>query len=209
MENFQTNADERCDMPRIAAASIEEHVRIQSGKILDAANDLFRKHGYRRTDIGDIGEAIGLARNSLYRYFPNKDHILLACVWRDMQPFLERMQELVNETGDPIEQLETWLDLQLDIATSPAHATMEMISEIRSESPELQREIHRLHQAPNAVLRGALTQLMPGSQPDIALLADLIGGLVQAASLHAMQNGNAAAVKPKLRTAVHKLLDQE
>ena len=208
MGNFRPQTDGRCDMPRIAAENIEEHVRIQSEKILDAASDLFRKNGYRRTDIGDIGEAIGLARNSLYRYFPNKDHILLACVWRDMEPFLEQMQELVNETGDPIEQLETWLDLQLDIATSPAHATMEMISEIRSGSPELHREIQRLHQAPNAIVRETLIRLMPGSPSDIAFCADLIGGLVQSASLHAMQNGNAAEVKPKLRSAVRKLLDQ-
>ena len=118
-------------MPRIAAENIKEHVRMQSEKILDAANDLFRNNGYHHTDIGDIGSAIGLARNSLYRYFPNKDHILLACVWRDMEPFFEQMQKLAEETGDPLEQLETWLDLQIDIATSPAHATIEMISEIK------------------------------------------------------------------------------
>ena len=168
---------------------------------------MFRKRGYRCTDIGDIGAAIGLARNSLYRYFPNKDHILLACVWRDMQPFLEQMQTLADKTDDPIEQLESWLDLQLDIATSPAHATMEMISEIRSESPELRREVRRLHEAPNAIVRSALIQLMPQNRSDVALFTDLISGLVQSASLHAMQHGNATAVKSKLRIAVRKLLD--
>ena len=196
-------------MPRIAAANIKEHVRIQSEKILDAANVLFRNNGYHHTDIGDIGSAIGLARNSLYRYFPNKDHILLACVWRDMEPFLEQMQKLAEETDDPLEQLETWIDLQIDIATSPAHATIEMISEIRSESPALRHEILRLHQAPNSIMQAVLTRLMPGKKFGVAFFADLISGLVQSASLHAMQNGNAAAVKPKLRDAVRKLLDQD
>ena len=58
-------------------------------------------------------------------------------------------------------------------------------------------------------MQAALTRLMPGKKFGIALFADLIGGLVQSASLHAMQNGNAAAVKPKLRDAVRKLLDQD
>ena len=107
------------------------------------------------------------------------------------------------------EQLETWLDLQLDIATSPAHATIEMISEIRSESPALRREIQRLHQAPNTIMQAVLTRLMAGKEFDIALFADLVSGLAQSASLHAMQNGNAAVVKPKLRAAVRKLLDQD
>ena len=72
----------------------------------------------------------------------------------------------------------------------------------------MRREIRRLHEAPNAIVRSALNQLMPQNRSDIALFTDLIGGLVQSASLHAMQHGNATAVKSKLRIAVRKLLDQ-
>jgi AcrR family transcriptional regulator len=81
-------------MPRIEAANIEEHVRLQTGRILTAATQLFRDLGYRGTDMEDIAQAVGLARNSLYRYYPNKDHILLACVLRDMVPFVEELQSL-------------------------------------------------------------------------------------------------------------------
>lgn len=79
-------------MPRIEAANIEEHVRRQTGRIRSAATQLFRDLGYRGTDMEDIAQAVGLARNSLYRYYPNKDHILLACVLRDMVPFVEELK---------------------------------------------------------------------------------------------------------------------
>ena len=114
-------------MPRIEAAKIEEHVRLQTGRILAAATQLFRELGYRGTDMEDIAQAVGLARNSLYRYYPNKDHILLACVLRDMVPFVEELKSLEVRYPDPLPRISAWLDTQIEIATSPAHATMELM----------------------------------------------------------------------------------
>ena len=42
--------------------------------------------------------------------------------------------------------------MSIDIATSPAHATLELISEIQEASPELRQQVMQLHQAPNNVL---------------------------------------------------------
>ena len=58
-------------MPRIAAANIDEHVRIQNARLTVAAKRLFARQGFASTDMGQIAAAIGLARNSLYRYYPS------------------------------------------------------------------------------------------------------------------------------------------
>ena len=152
-------------MPRIEAANIEEHVRLQTGRILSAATQLFRELGYRGTDMEDIAQAVGLARNSLYRYYPNKDHILLACVLRDMVPFVEELKSLEARYPDPLPRIGAWLDTQIEIATSPAHATMELMGEIREAAPELRKQIIALHSLPNAVLEGAVTELAQGQTP--------------------------------------------
>jgi AcrR family transcriptional regulator len=81
-------------VPKISAANIEEHIRVQDGRILDAARALFSANGYRGTDMGDIAKAMGLARNSLYRYYSNKDHILVAVMQRDMIPYVARNRAL-------------------------------------------------------------------------------------------------------------------
>ncbi len=81
-------------MPRIAAASIDEHVRIQNERIRVAARQLFSRQGFTATDMGQIASAMGLARNSLYRYYSNKDHILLACIREDMEPHLQQLESL-------------------------------------------------------------------------------------------------------------------
>lgn len=194
-------------MPRIEAASIEEHVRLQTERILDAATRLFRERGYRNTDLEDIAAAVGLARNSLYRYYPGKDHILVACVQRDMVPFIDELAGLVGRYPDPRERIGAWLDAQIDIATSPAHATLEMMAEIRQAGPGLQAELKALHALPNRVIEAAVAEVLRGQRREVRLVTALIGGLVEAAARQAMGTTGRGLVKRELRRAVAGLLD--
>ncbi len=194
-------------MPRIEAASIEEHVKAQTARILDAATELFRTNGYRKTDMDDIARAVGLARNSLYRYYRNKDFILLACVERDMGAYVEQMRSLADLHPDPVERIGAWLDMQIDIATSPAHATLEHIAEIRSDAPELRAKLMELHEAPAAVLQGSIGEILRGKRRDAGLVAALIRGMVEAAAGQAMRLESSTAVKRELRRSVERVLE--
>lgn len=194
-------------MPRIDAASIEEHVRAQTARILDAATSLFQERGYRKTDLDDIARAVGLARNSLYRYYRNKDFILLACVERDMGAFVARMRGLESEYPDPVERIGAWLDMQMDMATSPAHATMEFMAEIRTDAPELRKRLMELHDAPGNVLEGAVAEIVRGKRRDAGLIIALIKGMVEAAAGHAIRRENTTAVKRELRRAVGRVIE--
>ncbi len=194
-------------MPRIEAASIEEHVKAQTARILASATELFRTHGYRKTDMDDIARSVGLARNSLYRYYRNKDFILLACVERDMGAYIEQMRSLGTLHPDPVERIGAWLDMQIDIATSPAHATLEHIAEIRSDAPELRKQLMVLHEAPAAVLEGTIGEILRGKRRDTGLIAALIRGMVEAAAGQAMRRDSTVAVKRELRRAVERVLE--
>lgn len=194
-------------MPRIDAASIEEHVRLQTARILDAATALFRERGYGKTDMDDIAHAVGLARNSLYRYYKNKDFILLACVERDMGAFVERMRTLDSLYPDPVQRIGAWLDMQMDMATSPAHATMELMAEIRTDAPELRKRLVELHDAPGNVLQGTVAEIARGKRRDTGLIIALIKGMVEAAAGQAMRRENKMAVKRELRRAVERVIE--
>lgn len=194
-------------MPRIDAASIEEHVQAQTARILDAATRLFQERGYRKTDMDEIAQAVGLARNSLYRYYRNKDFILLACVERDMGAFVARMRGLDSLHADPADRIGAWLDMQMDMATSPAHATLDMMAEIRTHAPELRKRLMELHDAPAAVLEGAVTEVVRGKRRDPALIVAMIKGMVEAAACQAMRRDNKAAIKRELRRAVDRVVE--
>jgi AcrR family transcriptional regulator len=193
-------------MPRIAAPTIDEHVRRQSARVLAAASVLFRRKGFRRTDMSDIAAEVGLARNSLYRYYPNKEHILVACVQRDMEPFVQRIESLEATFADPCARVDAWIDMAIDMATSPAHATLELMSEIREADPELRRQIVLLHRMPNAVLEKAVRGALGRQQRDPVLLTEMIAGMVQSGAAQAIRRSSQATVKRELKSAAARLL---
>jgi AcrR family transcriptional regulator len=193
-------------VPRIEAPTIQEHVRLQTERLLDAASVLFRKQGLHGTDMADIAAVVGLARNSIYRYYPNKEHILVACVQRDMAPFVARIRGLESAHPDPRARIDAWIDTSIDIATSPAHATLELIHEIQEASPELRQQIMQLHQSPNAVLENAVRAVLGRQRRDATLLTAMIAGMVQSGAAQAIRRGAQVAVKRELKSAVARLL---
>ena len=64
-------------MPKIKAAASRNTSPSRSRPSSPRAIRLFLERGYENVTLGDIAVGIGLARNSLYRYFPDKAHILL------------------------------------------------------------------------------------------------------------------------------------
>ena len=195
-------------MPRIAAASIDEHVRLQTLRITAAARRVFATKGFHATDMADIAAKVGLARNSLYRYFSNKDALLVACVREDMEPHLNRLVALTDDYPEPVPRIIAWVNLQFDMAVGPAHATMELMSEVRNASKGLKQEIGRLHRLPNESLAQALGELA-SAQTDVDGRAAMIGGMVVAVTGYALTkdaNGQ-ALVRADLLAAVKKIID--
>jgi AcrR family transcriptional regulator len=194
-------------MPRIAAASIDEHVRLQTSRITAAARRIFATKGFHATDMADIAGEVGLARNSLYRYFSNKDTLLVACIQGDMEPHLDRLVALVDDYPEPALRIIAWVNLQFDMAVGPAHATMELISEVRNASNGLKQEIGRLHRLPNESLAQALGQLA-SANTDVDGRAAMIGGMVVAATGYALTKDAAGQelVRVDLLAAVKKII---
>ncbi|MEV4642010.1 TetR family transcriptional regulator [Actinoplanes sp. NPDC049548] len=56
----------------------EERARDRRQTILDAAAALFAERGFSDTSMADIVEASGVATGTVYRYFANKDAVVMA-----------------------------------------------------------------------------------------------------------------------------------
>lgn len=194
-------------MPRIAAPSIDEHVQRQTARITAAARKSFARHGFRRTDMAAIAAEVGLARNSLYRYFPNKDSILLACIEEDMAPYLEWLDSLSEQVPEARERVLAWVDAQFELATGPSHVTMEFMAEVDNSGVELTRRVSALHTAPNRVLQQALAEL-PAYRAHARLHAAMIGNMVIAATREAQGKKKAEqlAIQQELVRVVRGLL---
>jgi AcrR family transcriptional regulator len=71
------------------AATAAEVRPTTPSRILDAAFASVRDFGVSRTTVEDVAQRAGLSRQTVYRYFPSKDHLVLALVLREEEKFID------------------------------------------------------------------------------------------------------------------------
>jgi TetR/AcrR family transcriptional regulator, regulator of mycofactocin system len=70
--------------------------------IANVAIDMFAARGFDEVSVDDVAEAAGIARRTLFRYYPSKN----ALPWGDFDVHLDHMRDLLNELDPdvPVEQ---------------------------------------------------------------------------------------------------------
>ena len=70
--------------------------------ILDAALEVFARHGYRGASIDDIAGAAGVSKALIYEHFPSKRHLHAALLERHVGELFERLVEsaATSEPGE-------------------------------------------------------------------------------------------------------------
>jgi AcrR family transcriptional regulator len=133
-------------MPRIAADTVAEHVAQQEAAVVDAAARLFGERGVAKVSLADIAAEVGLKRNSLYRYFPDKGHLLAAWFRLELAPLQEQSAAIAAAQEPASVRLHRWLELQLDYLTAPEHQAMtDAFAESALLSDEVRADIGRGH----------------------------------------------------------------
>lgn len=197
-------------MPRINAPTVAAHVAEQEAAVLAAAVDLFIERGYENVTLADIAARIGLARNSLYRYFPDKAHMLLRWFDQEMPRQIERTTEILSRPGTPEERILAWAVDQLEYARQPEHQLIVRIGVLLPELDSQDRaRLDAAHQRMSQPLRAVLHDA--GIDPDSQdLVADMIQSLVVAVERRhrrASDDATASTDLAYLRHAVRGILD--
>ena len=78
-------------------ASDEEAI----ARILDAVDDVVAEHG-AALRVADVARRLGVTRQTVYRYFPNADALLMASSMRAVNGFLDQVVNQVRGVTDPV-----------------------------------------------------------------------------------------------------------
>jgi AcrR family transcriptional regulator len=73
--------------------------------ILAAATEVFADRGYASTDVQEIADRLGIAKGTIYHYFPSKEQLFLASVDRGMAGLSQAISEGFDPKTDPIKQI--------------------------------------------------------------------------------------------------------
>jgi AcrR family transcriptional regulator len=195
-------------VPRITAGSVAEHVAHQEQAVFDAAIELFTEHGYSAVTLGDIAKKVGLARNSLYRYFPTRAAILLRWYANEMPTQIQRSLDLLTGDDPPAARIDRWAAAQIDYAHQPEHRLIAALGEAASDLDTTARtELAASHERLLAPFHAALADAGLGG-PELTATADLIWNAVLTQVRRELDTGTDPIGRAVLTRCIHALVDQ-
>ncbi|MCX2946813.1 TetR/AcrR family transcriptional regulator [Lentzea sp. NEAU-D7] len=88
-------------MPRIRAATIEEHHERVWADLTEAVRRLLLERDYDSITMGHIAAEAGLARNTLYNYAADKRTLVLELARRASRPLTEQVSAIAARSREP------------------------------------------------------------------------------------------------------------
>ena len=104
--------------------------------ILDAALDVFSRHGFRGATVDQIANAAGLSKPNLLYYFKTKEAIHNALLAGLLDSWPDPLRTL-DPDGDPIEEIISYTLRKLDMARSLPRESRLFANEIVQGAPRI------------------------------------------------------------------------
>ncbi len=133
--------------------------RLKFNRILDAANRLFERHGYRKTNIGDIAKEAGIAKGTVYLYFKSKADLLVHTIVQEKKNYLEEMAAIFDESLSPIASLKSYIRTSITLSRK-----MPLTSRLLKGDHEIALVLSELDS----------DLLDPDNQMEVSLVADMV-----------------------------------
>jgi AcrR family transcriptional regulator len=74
-------------------------------RILAAAERCIDRHGIRKTTMDDVASEVGLSRPSVYRYFADRDDLLIELITRHTRALLDRAHKSISRQSNLPDQI--------------------------------------------------------------------------------------------------------
>ncbi|NUH66393.1 TetR family transcriptional regulator C-terminal domain-containing protein [Sulfitobacter sp. S0837] len=125
-------------------SSVKKPSRIQLRNrrvILDAALEVFSKHGYRGATLDQIAAEAGLSKPNILYYFDGKEDIHVTLLSQLMDTWLDPLVAL-DPNGDPRREILDYIDRKLKMAVELPRESRLFANEILQGAPRISPELH-------------------------------------------------------------------
>ena len=103
-------------------------------EITQAALDVFSQKGYAGTSVDEIAAAAGIAKGTVYEYFPSKDQLYIAALMVFVEEFENAMADRLASVDDPFLRLIEYISLSVDFASQENAAAVRTMFDILQQS---------------------------------------------------------------------------
>lgn len=125
------------------AAKTQRRTRIQEEKeeqILEAALDVFSRHGFRGATIDEIAEVAGMSKPNLLYYFRTKEAMHRALIERVLDTWLDPLREFDAE-GNPEAEIRSYIRRKLEMARDFPRESRLFANEVLRGAPLIEDEL--------------------------------------------------------------------
>ncbi len=117
--------------------SDDDRDRIRA-ELVEAGRDLFARHGFDRTRVRDVTEAVGIGTSTFYQFFDAKEDLYLAVLLVERDRIHDRLDAAAREADTPRAEAETVLRTMFaEVRSSPLTRRLFVDGEIRLVEAQL------------------------------------------------------------------------
>jgi AcrR family transcriptional regulator len=137
--------------------------------ILGKAARIFAEKSYHSSSMRDISRATGVSLSGLYHYCKSKEELLFLIQENCFGRVLERLQERLGDTADPVERLRVFIENHLAFFASNM-AEMKVLShEAESLQGQMREDVSLVKQKYTKLARSILGDIQNGDGPGVDL----------------------------------------
>jgi TetR/AcrR family transcriptional repressor of mexJK operon len=112
----------------------------QEQRILDAARGRFAYYGFSKVTMDEIARDVGLAKPSLYYYYPTKESLFRAVIAQEQSQFVRDMEILLKKESPASQKLKEYVGVRFQLFRKLVNLntlSFKSWSEIRSMTGDL------------------------------------------------------------------------
>jgi AcrR family transcriptional regulator len=130
---------------------------------LQVATDLFARRGYAQVGMVDIARAMNVGASALYRHFPGKADLLVACIETGIEHYARALAVTPDDADDPARTLTLAIQRLADCSLEYRQLGVLWQREARNLPRETQRELREILSSAT----GVLATLVLAARPEL------------------------------------------
>ncbi|MEL7059164.1 MAG: TetR/AcrR family transcriptional regulator [Acidobacteriota bacterium] len=172
-------------------------------RCLDIAMQEFWRRGYDSTSVGDLADAMGIGRQSLYNTFGDKREIFLAAVQRYGEAREQECSRILLESTSALDAVRRLMSKAVEPAACSGCLVGNALPRFAAVDADLSAVLRREMQRPQRVLRSWLSLARDAGEldarADIDAMARDLTVLMSGLIMQAMVDGDSTRAEPSLR----------
>lgn len=190
-------------MPKINAESLQAHVLRQRDRVLDVAFAIFEQEGVDAATMERIAADSGLARNSLYKYFPDRHRMLFESVMWRIENLLAASRDTIQKHPSPVERVLAWVEAVAEFCGGAEQRLLQLAGVLPIPHSELRRRIQLAHVRMLEQLRSDFAEALAGSRLDPQLWVVIFEVTARAAGQYGHDHGDLPRAVRECRMVCH------